>query len=355
MLKLEDREWKTFFMKDVFSNIQRGKRLKKEDQEAGSEPYISSTSLSNGVDNFIDNKVGVRRFSKCLTIANSGSVGATFFHPYDFVASDHVTHLGDDKFNQFSYLFVSTMLRRFSGKYNFNREINDTRICREKILLPVTPSGDPDYAFMEVYGKQLIVRKISEYEDYARKALGEVEYKEVPSFSGKKWTDFFIEDICTICSGMDIYDAERISGNTPYISSTARNNGIGYFVSNRNTTLASGCISVNRNGSVGYSFYHPYNGLFSNDCRKLMLSEGTHFAGFFLANQISAQRGKYNYGYKMGTARLKRQKIMLPVDGNGRPDFDYMEQYAKNIYRKKIEDYLDYLGVVKASLQAQPQ
>ena len=47
----------------------------------------------NGVDNFIANDKGVRCFENCLTLANSGSVGATFFHHYRFVASDHVTAL----------------------------------------------------------------------------------------------------------------------------------------------------------------------------------------------------------------------------------------------------------------------
>jgi hypothetical protein len=31
----------------------------------------------------------------------------------------------------------------------------------------------------------------------------------------------------------------------------------------------------------------------------------------------------------MGTARLKRQKIMLPTTDNGTPDYDYMEQYVR--------------------------
>lgn len=355
MLRLEDREWKSFSIASVAS-ISPGKRLTKADMLPGKTPFIGASDSCNGITEFTSNK-NESEDSNVLGVNYNGSVVENFYHPYRAVFSDDVKrlHLLDHEGNQYIYLFLKTTILKQKSKYQYAYKFNEARLKRQRILLPVTPSGDPDYAFMEVYGKQLFIRKISEYEDYVREVLDEVEYKEVPLLADKKWSDFFIEDICAICSGMDIYDAERIAGNTPYISSTARNNGIGYFVNNKNTTLASGCISVNRNGSVGYSFYHPYNGLFSNDCRKLTLSEGTHFAGFFLANQISAQRGKYNYGYKMGTARLKRQKIMLPVDGNGRPDFDYMEQYAKNIYRKKIEDYLDYLGVVKASLQAQPQ
>lgn len=41
------------------------------------------------------------------------------------------------------------------NKYSFNREINDMRINKEKIVLPVDESGNPDYTFMEQYVKQV--------------------------------------------------------------------------------------------------------------------------------------------------------------------------------------------------------
>lgn len=162
------------------------------------------------------------------------------------------------------------------------------------------------------------------------------------NLENKQWLDFFIEDIGKIFSGRDIYETERIDGNTPYISSTAKNNGIGYFVGNNNATLEKNCLSVNRNGSVGYSFYHPYQGLFSNDCRKIKLKHESKEIGFFIANQITMQKEKYNYGYKMGTGRLKRQKILLPINEDEKPDYEFMEQCVKLIFDKKLNHYKQY-------------
>jgi len=161
------------------------------------------------------------------------------------------------------------------------------------------------------------------------------------SLAFQEWGEFFIDDVAQILSGRDIYESERYAGNTPYISSTAKNNGIGHFVANNNNTLEAGCLSVNRNGSVGYSFYHPYQGLFSNDCRKLRPFIKSKYVGIFLSNQITNQREKYNYGYKMGTARLKRQKIMLPVDNDGKLDWQFMEQYTKCLMDKKTAEHLE--------------
>lgn len=159
------KEWKEFFISDIFKEIKRGKRLVKEKQKQGKVPYISSTSLNNGVDNFISNSENVRFYENCLSLANSGSVGSCFYEPYKFVASDHVTHLKND-FSKYTYLFLACMLNRLSEKYNFNREINDTRIQREKIFLPVLSSSEPDYKYMENYMKYLEQKKILEYLNY---------------------------------------------------------------------------------------------------------------------------------------------------------------------------------------------
>ena len=99
--RLNGLKWQEFFINEVFPNIQRGKRLKTNDHFLGKMPYISSTALNNGVDNFISNTSDVRIFSNCLSIANSGSVGACFYQPYRFIASDHVTKLENPNFNKY--------------------------------------------------------------------------------------------------------------------------------------------------------------------------------------------------------------------------------------------------------------
>ncbi len=343
---LQNRLWKEFFLKDIFLDIQRGKRLKKDNHKPGKTPYVSSTSQNNGVDGFIGNKDSIRVFSNCLTVANSGSVGATFFHPYRFVASDHVTQLKNSKFDNFTYFFIASLVARLGEKYSFNREINDSRIRREKMMLPVDSNGNPDYAFINSYVENIESERLVKYREFATKKIVELEnYTNVENLTDKNWAEFFIEDVATIFSGRDIYEKERVNGDLPYISATANNNGIGYFVGNKNETQEAGCLSVNRNGSVGYSFYHSYNALFSNDCRKLRLKKPSRHIGIFISQQITKQRGKYGYGYKMGTARLKRQKIMLPIDGKGNPDYDFMENYMKRLEYEHLTKYLNYKSI----------
>ena len=158
-----------------------------------------------------------------------------------------------------------------------------------------------------------------------------------------EWKPFVISEIADIQSGQDIYEQERTPGNTPYITATAEQNGIGYFVGNTNSTLAYDCLSVNRNGSVGYSFFHPYNALYGNDTRKLIPKHKNKYVGFFLACCITNQRHKYGYGLKMGTGRLLRQKIMLPVTTSGSPDYEFMEEYMREVEKRLLKEYTLYL------------
>ena len=56
-------------------------------------------------------------------------------------------------------------------KYSFNREINDKRIQREKILLPVNSDGLPDWRFMEDFMKQIERDKIAAVLSYYNNSL----------------------------------------------------------------------------------------------------------------------------------------------------------------------------------------
>ena len=59
---------------------------------------------------------------------------------------------------------------------------------------------------------------------------------------------------------------------------------------------------------------------------------------------ISKQKIKYGYGYKMGTKRLKRQKILLPVKKNNVVDFEFIKNY---MIIKELENIKNILNFYK--------
>ncbi len=162
-VSLDEKKWSEFFLNEIFSDIQRGKRIRKADHIEGNQPYISSTGSNNGLDGYVGNIEKVRIFSNCITLANSGSVGSCFYQPYPFVASDHVTKLENKDFSKNVYLFIASIVSRLGVKYSFNLEMNDTRIKREKIMLPINRNKEPDYEFMKNYMRNIEYKKLTEY------------------------------------------------------------------------------------------------------------------------------------------------------------------------------------------------
>ena len=148
-------EWKEFFFTDIFKEIKRGKRLTKSNQIDGNTPYVSSTGINNGVNNFIGNDEKVRKYANNLSLANSGSVGSCFYHKYEYIASDHITALTSEYADEYVYKFMSTIISRLEEKYSFNREINDKRISREKLFLPIDKNGEPYWKYMSNFVKKL--------------------------------------------------------------------------------------------------------------------------------------------------------------------------------------------------------
>lgn len=329
------REWREFFLSDIFTKIQRGKRLTKKNQISGDIPYISSSMSNNGIDGFIGNENNIRKFSNCLTIANSGSAGSIFYHNYEFIASDHVTALINENLTKEHYMFLAACLSMIGEKYSFNRELSDTRIKREKIMLPIDDNDLPDWDFMRNY---VLEKERSIGQLYPR--IKEHVITDNRDLLDMTWDTFTIESIAEITSGADWGKYNRVSGKSPFIGASAVNNGVTDFVDyeGRENNVGSGVIGINRNGSVGHAFYHPYKAYFSGDTRfiEIIGYKGNQHVNQFILTSILKQKDKYAYGYKMGTERIKKQKILLPIRDDGNPDFEFMEQYMKRQENKVI-------------------
>ena len=53
--------------------------------------------------------------------------------------------------------------------------------------------------------------------------------------------------------------------------------------------------------------------------------------------------GKFNWGGNGATlGRLSRTKALLPVTSTGQIDYDFMEEYIKEVEEHKLEEYLDF-------------
>lgn len=346
MLNLNDREWKAFFIKDLFPMIQRGRRLVREHQKNGDIPYVSSTAANNGVDAYISTERQTRVFSNCLTLANSGSVGSSFYQPFAFIASDHVTHLKNESYSQYVYLFIATLTKRLSEKYNFNREINDMRISKEKILLPIDADGKPDYAFMEQYIKEREEKMLEKYRAYAADG---VNVEESSTFEEVEWKEFKVLSLFEYQRGNQNNMNALADGEDMLISAKNVNNGLkGFYCSaNKNKGLFPGnCITLNNDGDggVGLAYYQPHPFLLDTHVYALYpKAKISSYAMIYIAQALSKQRVCFSHGYSINQERLKSMQIMLPVDAGGNPHYAFMERDIREREKRKLTKYIAYI------------
>lgn len=160
-----------------------------------------------------------------------------------------------------------------------------------------------------------------------------------------KWKEFDLCDIFSISAGVRLTKSDMVEGIRPFIGATDSNNGITAFISNTNSSLDGNVLGVNYNGSVVENFYHPYKAIFSDDVKRLHLLnyEDNKYVLLFMKSVILKQKVKYQYGYKFNGERMTKQKIMLPVNDSGQPDYAFMERYMKNMENRLLTKYKAYL------------
>lgn len=168
---------------------------------------------------------------------------------------------------------------------------------------------------------------------------------EILALDEKEWHELPLDDIFTVGAGKRLETRNKVPGTRPFIGATDNGNGVTGFVGNDNASKDSNVLGVNYNGAPCIAFYHPYECIFTDDVKRLHLRnyEDNKFVLLFFVSVFAQQRSKYSYGYKFKEQRMLRQKLMLPVTDSGKPDYEYMEQYAKNMMLRKYQQYLSFL------------
>lgn len=141
---------------------------------------------------------------------------------------------------------------------------------------------------------------------------------------------------------------EKSENGISYLGATNQNNGVLCFVSRDKSIIQKGnCIAFIRNGegSMGYSVYKAEDFIATSDMTLGYSNYLNRYTGTFITTIADRVRGKYNFGYKRSANRLSKEIITLPADDNGSPDWEYMENYMRNIESEHILKYLHSIKI----------
>jgi len=154
--EITDLEWKSFRLSEI-CEIKSGVRLTNQDKKEGEIPFIGALDNSNGITGFVSN-INDSYDSNVLGVNYNGSgVVISFYHPYKAVFTDDVKrfHLKIEKPNKYHYLFLKVVLLQQKEKYAYGYKFNARRMARQKVMLPVTEDGIPDWNFIEKYMRRM--------------------------------------------------------------------------------------------------------------------------------------------------------------------------------------------------------
>ena len=122
-------------------------------------------------------------------------------------------------------------------------------------------------------------------------------------------------------------------GTINYLGAIGSNNGVRGKVNNSEHVFTKKCITVNYNGSVGEAFYQS-EPFWASDDVNCLFSKGwelNKYVALFFCTILKQEKYKFSYGRKWKSELMEKTEIELPVNDLGKPDFDFMEDYIKNI------------------------
>ena len=128
-------------------------------------PYVGATNRNNGVLDFVKPVDSLMMKGNCIAFVKQGegSVGYAVYKHEDFIASTSIATGYAPFLNRYTGIFITTVADKVRGKYNYNYPRSEARLKKETIQLPIDENGQPDYAFMEKFIRQIESRIIREY------------------------------------------------------------------------------------------------------------------------------------------------------------------------------------------------
>ena len=118
------------------------------------------------------------------------------------------------------------------------------------------------------------------------------------------------------------------------ITATSENNGVVNYISydefKDSKKLFRDKLTIDMFFNV---FYHNYE-YFSDDNVHTLIPKNislNKYVYLFLVTILKQLQYKYDFGRQVRLQRLDFDEIKLPIDKNGNPDWQFMEDYAKSL------------------------
>lgn len=159
------------------------------------------------------------------------------------------------------------------------------------------------------------------------------------------WKEFHMTDIgFKVYHGSRITKAERVEGDTVFLTAGFENCGVVGTIGNENIDVWEKPITVDMFGNV---FYHDEACAGDDNIYAFLNSKLSKAAKLFVASAVaSVTQSKYSYQQQFRQGDANKLSVYLPCTHDGAPDWTYMESYMESL-ETKVADSLTLLQAAK--------
>lgn len=350
MNKIDIIKWHNYKIGDLFK-IESAKGKNSQQLNDGNDiPYIAASKERNGFNRMVS-KEGFENWiseGNCIQLIHIGDAAAGYanYIPNKFIAMSGKSSCAYNKnMTKYSGLFIAAIISKTNmHKYSFKDSWTGGKVKNTVITLPYKTNTEPDWEYMESYMKNIM----QESEKNIEKLNNIHNGKKTIDILG--WREFSLggdNGLFRIVKGTRLTKANMKDGNINFIGSSSVNNGITNHISNLEHIHPANLITVSYNGSIGEAFYQEKPFWASDDVNVFYPNFKQSFEiAMFLIPLIRKIGQKYKFVDKWKLEDMCNDKITLPINGNGEPDWEYMENYMKNI----MNDTKAKLNILKTAI-----
>lgn len=338
---MSTENWKVFYLNQLFS-IDTGKDLIYSELIPGEYPVIGHKAENNGITTTTTYLSTHKLYDHSCTIslADRGNFYASV-QSHDFYVGTRVKALVAKFEAKIEHLlYICVLINKEQYRFSYGRNCCD-RISDFTIKLPVTSEGTPDWQYMETFVKDQIIPQLPKkaqrvwLQKYDTKPQQEMKMK----LNTDEWRWFNYTDLFLI-SGSKTTPLEDLEGygigEYPYVTTQAVNNGVGGYYNY--CTEKGGVLTVD-SAVLGFCSYQEKDFSASDHVEVLTpLFKMNKYIALFLTTIINREQYRYSYGRKCSQIKLRKSRIKLPATPDGKPDWQFMEDYIKSLpYSRNLE------------------
>lgn len=351
MKQIKINNWKKFKVSDLFdvkpTKSYKGYTNKELFNEEGNTPVIVNSKFNNGVGGY--SILNNTEKGNIITYSDTTSSDTIFYQKEAFIGYSHIQGLYPkkyiDKWNENSYLFLITILRKeaYCLSVDYKNKFTRKMFSNMEITLPIN-NNEIDFKYMENYIINL-KNNIKIYINNLQK--NNIKSKKININSWKRF-NLYDKNLFIIHQGNKL-DCKNMTENNPeilFVSRSKENNGIRKIVDKiegiipykkGNLTLALGGAYLGSCYVQNEDFYTSQNVIVLEPTWNMSKNIKE-----FLKTMIFKEAQLY---YKAFENELNRHiktdfSILLPVDSAEIPNWEYMENYIENL-KKKVKQKIE--------------